>query len=394
MAIYHFSAKVISRSGGSSALAAAVYRSASRLHDERLDRDHDFSNKAGVVHSEVMLPEVAPERFGDRATLWNAVEAVEFRKDAQLAREIEFAIPRELDQAEGIRLAREFVKAEFIDRGMIADLNVHWDVGADGMPKPHAHVMLTTRSVGEDGFGAKMRDWNRTDLIEHWRESWAEHANRRLAELDIDARFDHRSFERQGIDLEPQHKIGPAAARMAGQGLASERLVDHVEIARSNGEKILANPAIALDAITRTQATFTRRDLAMFVHRHSDGKEQFNTALATVHASPKIVAIGKDGRGDERFTSRDVLDTEHRLERATASLDARRHHGVGEQDRARAITRAGMRGMVLSAEQRSAFDHVTKAKGIRARRSRRYECTRRCPTGRYSIGHIAYSHGL
>ncbi len=364
MAIYHFSAKMISRANGSSALAAAAYRSASRLRDERLDRSHDFSNKAGVVHSEVMLPDGAPEHLGDRERLWNDVEAVEVRKDAQLAREIEFAIPRELDQAEGIRLAREFVRGEFVDRGMIADLNVHWDIGADGLAKPHAHVMLTTRSVGEDGFGPKVRDWNRTDLLERWRESWAEHVNRRLAELDIDARVDHRSFERQGIDLEPQHKIGPAASRRPGQGLESERLDEHHEIARSNGARIIAQPGVALDAITRTQATFTRRDLAMFVHRHSDGKEQFDAALAAVHASPDIVALGKDGRGDERFTSRDMIDTEQRLEHATVRLEASRRHGVGDQHRKLALVRAEIRGMVLSSEQRSAFDHVTKGRGI------------------------------
>ena len=364
MAIYHFSAKLISRANGSSALAAAAYRSASRLRDERLDRAHDFSNKAGVVHSEVMLPDGAPEHLRDRERLWNEVEAVEVRKDAQLARETEFALPRELDQAEGIRLAREFVKAEFVDRGMIADLNVHWDIGADGMPKPHAHVMLTTRSVGEEGFGPKVRDWNRTDLLERWREAWGEHVNRRLAELDIDARVDHRSFERQGIDLEPQHKIGPAASRRPGQGLESERLDEHVEIARTNGDRIIAQPGIALDAITQTQATFTRRDLAMFIHRHSDGKEQFDAALAAVHASPDIVALGKDGRGDERFTSRDMIETEQRLENATVRLGASRRHGVDEQHRKLALTRAELRGMVLSSEQRSAFDHVTKGQGI------------------------------
>uniref|UniRef100_UPI0014300189 MobQ family relaxase n=1 Tax=Sphingomonas azotifigens TaxID=330920 RepID=UPI0014300189 len=231
MAIYHFSAKIISRASGSSALAAAAYRSASRLHDQRLDRHHDFSNKAGVVHSEVLLPDGAPDHLADREKLWNAVEAVELRKDAQLAREIEFAIPRELNQAEGIRLAREFVQAEFVNRGMVADLNVHWDVGADGEPKPHAHVMLSLREVDGEGFGKKNRDWNRTDLLEKWRERWAGHVNARLAELDIDARVDHRSLEAQGIDLEPQHKIGPAAARMADQGLASERLEEHHDIA-------------------------------------------------------------------------------------------------------------------------------------------------------------------
>src|SRR3546814_15216187 len=95
MAIYHFSVKVISRAAGRSAVAAAAYRSADRLHDERLDRDHDFSNKSGVVYSEVLLPEGAPERLSDRATLWNEVEATEKRTDAQLSREAEFAIPSE-----------------------------------------------------------------------------------------------------------------------------------------------------------------------------------------------------------------------------------------------------------------------------------------------------------
>ena len=364
MALYHFSAKVISRANGSSVVAAAAYRSASRLHDQRLDRHHDFSNKAGVVHSDVMLPDAAPEEWRDREKLWNAVEAAEVRKDAQLAREVEFAIPRELDQAEGIRLAREFVAREFVTRGMIADLNVHWDVGADGMLKPHAHVMLTMREVGEQGFGAKVRDWNSTQLLEHWRGAWADHVNQRLAELDIDARVDHRSLEAQGIDLEPQHKIGPAAARMAAQGLASERLAEHHAIARANGDKLLARPALALDAITHQQATFTNRNLAMFVHRHSDGKEQFDRVMAAVKAAPELVALGKDGHGEQRFTSRAMIETERRLEQATIQLDARRHHGVGDRQRDAALARAATRGMILSPEQRSAFDHVTAAKDL------------------------------
>jgi Ti-type conjugative transfer relaxase TraA len=364
MAIYHFSAKVISRAAGSSALAAAAYRSASRLYDQRLDRHHDFSNKAGVVHSEVLLPDGAPEEWSDRENLWNDVEAVEKRMDAQLAREIEFAIPRELSKEDGIALARDFVRDEFVDRGMVADLNVHWDIGADGLAKPHAHVMLTMREVKEDGFGQKNRDWNRTDLLEKWRERWAEHANQRLAELDIDARIDHRSFDRQGIELEPQNKIGPAARRMAGQGLESERFDEHREIARANGDRIIANPGIGLDAITRNQATFTRRDLAMFVHRHSASAEQFDRVTAAVRGSPDLVALGKDGRGDERFTSRDMIETEQRLERATSAMANRDDHAVADRDRDIALARAAARGMFLSPEQRSAYEHVTDARGL------------------------------
>ncbi len=361
MAIYHFSAKVISRASGSSAVASAAYRSASRLHDQRLDRAHDFTNKAGVVHSEVMLPDGAPERLGDRSTLWNEVEATELRKDAQLSREVEFAIPRELNQQQGIELARDFVANQFIERGMIADLNVHWDIGTDGLAKPHAHVMLTMREVTDEGFGQKVRDWNRTELVQSWREAWEAHVNERLAELDIDARIDHRSLEAQGIGLEPQNKIGPAASRMAGHGLEAERIAEHAEIARRNGEKIIADPGIALDAITQTQATFTRRDLAMFLHRHSDGKDQFDLAMNAVQASPNIVALGVDGKGNERFTSRGMIEVETRLEQACDQLALRHDHGVPAD---RSLVVAGTPGLVLSEEQHDALAHITKGSDL------------------------------
>jgi Ti-type conjugative transfer relaxase TraA len=369
MAIYHFSAKTISRAAGSSALAAAAYRAAERLHDDRLGRTHDFTNKAGVVHSEVMLPDGANEAWTDREKLWNDVEASEVRKDAQLAREIEFALPREMTQAQAIELARDFVRAEFVDRGMIADLNVHWDIGADGEAKPHAHVMLTMREivVGDDGsatFGPKVRDWNRTELLTHWREAWATHANQRMAELDIDARIDHRSLAAQGIDLEPQSKIGAAASRMAGEGLSPERLAEHADIARSNGEKIIADPNIALSAITHQQATFTTRDLAMFAHRHSTDKEQFDAVMSAVKNAPELIALGKDGKGNDRFTSREMIETEQRLERATIRLEARRSHAVPDRYRELALQNAKTRGMDLSAEQRGALEHVTSAKGV------------------------------
>ena len=364
MAIYHFSVKAISRATGASAVASAAYRSGSRLHDERLDRDHDFTNKSGVVHSEILLPDGAPEQLSDRATLWNTVEAGEKRKDAQLSREVEFAIPREMDQAQGVELARDFVQREMVDRGMVADLNVHWDIGADGLAKPHAHVMLSMREVGEEGFGAKVRDWNRTELVEHWREAWADHVNARLAQLDIDARIDHRSLEDQGIDLEPQHKIGPAAGRMAGGGVETERLEDHHRIARENGEKIIADPRIALDAIIHQQATFTRYDLAKFIHRHSDGKDQFDRAMSAVQTSPEMVALGQDGRGQDRFTSREMIGVEERLHRASEEMAQRRTHGVSELEQRRALARAEQRGLILSGEQKAAFEHVTEDRDL------------------------------
>ncbi|WP_031309333.1 Ti-type conjugative transfer relaxase TraA [Sphingobium sp. C100] len=369
MAIFHFSVQVISRASGRSAVAAAAYRAGERLHDERIDRDHDFTNKSGVVHSEILLPEGAPERFSDREKLWNEVEGCEKRKDAQLVREVEFSIPREMTQAQGIELARDFTSREFVDRGMIADLNVHWDIGADGMAKPHAHVMLTMREVvqredGTAGFGAKVRDWNRTERVEQWRERWAEHVNQRLAELDIDAQIDHRSLEAQGIGLEPQDKVGPAASRMGERGLESERIEDHCALAQRNGERIIADPSVALNAITHQQATFTRRDMAMFVHRHTDGKEQFDQAMSAVRASPELVALGKDGRGEDRFTSRNMIETEQRLNQASELMATSERHRVDEKDRAAALARAEAGGLALTGEQRAALDHVTGERGL------------------------------
>ena len=358
MAIYHFSAKVISRARGSSVVASAAYRAAERLTDEQLGRDHDFSNKAGVVHSEVMLADGAPEHLSDRETLWNAVEAGEKRKDAQLAREVEFSIPREMTQEQGIALARDFVKEQFVDRGMIADLNVHWDFAEDGSPKPHAHVMLTMREVGPDGFGKKVVDWNRTDLLRDWREAWANHANERLAEYDIDARIDHRTLEAQGIDLEPQHKIGPAGMRRLDRGEDAERANDHLRIARENGDKIIAEPTVALDAITRMQATFTTRDLAMFAHRHSDGREQYDQVMGAVRASPELVALGQDGKGQERFTSREMIAVEQRLERAGDELGVRREHGLLASASRGLGVDAASDGLVLGSDQQTALEHV------------------------------------
>lgn len=364
MAIYHFSVQVIGRKAGSSAVASAAYRSASRLRDDRLGRDHDFSNKPGVVHSEVMLPENAPEAWSDRERLWNDVEAFEKRKDAQLCREVEFAIPREMTRAQGVELARDFAQTEFVDQGMIADLNVHWDMAEDGMPKPHAHIMLTMRSVDENGFGPKAREWNRTEMLERWRERWADHVNERLAELDIDARIDHRSLEAQGVALEPQTKIGAPAQRIEAAGIEADRADDHRRIARENGARIIADPSSALDAITQQQSTFTRRDMAMFAHRHSDGIDQFNEVMDAMRSAPDLVELGKDDAGQDRFTTRDMIEAEQRLHRAAELMAERERHEMNDADRRAALARAEAHGLVLSGEQADALAHVTDRRDL------------------------------
>ncbi|MEC5321842.1 Ti-type conjugative transfer relaxase TraA [Aurantimonas sp. A3-2-R12] len=393
MAIYHLHVKVIGRKAGSSAVASAAYRSASRMRDERIDRVQDFSAKRGVVHSEVLLPENAPEAWSDRERLWNDVEAFEVRKDAQLAREVEFALPREMSKAQGIELARDFAQSEFVDQGMIADLNVHWDIGEDGTPKPHAHVMLTMRQIevngDENGFGRKVRDWNRTGMVERWRERWAGHVNERLAELDIDARIDHRSLEAQGIGLEPQSQIGAPAQRIEthrvetrcveddgietrrvkGEGIeaaatVADRAEMHRQIARDNGQRIIADPSLALDAITHQQSTFTRRGMARFAHRHSDGIDQFNAVTHAIGNAPDLVELGRDRRGEDRFTTRDMIQAEQRLHRATQLMAGAERHEVDDRYTVAALAHAEQRGLVLSDEQADALAHVTDGRDL------------------------------
>ena len=252
--------------------------------------------------------------------------------------------------------------SEGVNSASVSD-GSHESVGFRPLPQTPP-VMLAMRDVGPEGFGKKNRGWNSTELLKDWREAWSAHVNERMAELGLEGRIDHRSYEAQGIALEPQHKIGPAASRRPEQGLEAERIEDHARIARDNGEKIIANPSIALDAITRQQATFTTRDLAVFAFRHSDGKEQFDQVMTAVRASPELVALGKDGRDQERFTSRDMIAVEARLERSAGALAARDGHGIADRQRDAAIGAAQGRGLVLSAEQRDALDHITGRKGL------------------------------
>jgi Ti-type conjugative transfer relaxase TraA len=366
VAIYHFSAKVIARSAGRSAVAAAAYRSASRLYDERTERPCDYTRKSGVLHSEIMAPAHAPERWQDRQALWNEVEWGEKRKDAQLAREIEFALPREIHPDDAIELARSFVQREFVDRGMAADLNVHCDVGEDGLPRPHAHVMLAMREVTKDGFGAKVRDWNSTALLEHWREAWAEHVNERLAQLDLDIRIDHRSLHAQGIDLEPQPKIGPAAARFEARGRASERVEDHRAVARRNGDRIVRDPAHALEALTYNQASFSRHDLARFVFARTDGKDQFDRAMGAILSSRALVLLGEDERGRERFTSADMVRAEQTLIRAADGLAGGSHHPVSARAMSAAARVTQHSARPLTEDQVLALGHVLRSDGLSA----------------------------
>lgn len=248
MAIYHCSIKVISRGKGKSAVAAAAYRAGEKITNEFDGETHDYTRKSGVVHTEILLPDHAPAAFSDRAVLWNAVEKIEKAKNAQLAREIEIALPRELTREQGISLVREYVKRHFVAAGMCADFAIH-DTGGGN---PHAHIMLTMRPFDEgSAWGAKQKkeyildrdgdkiydrkkrqykcksvpttDWNEQTKAEEWRAAWAQLCNQCLEQNGHAERIDHRSYEGQGIDQIPTVHLGVAASAMEKRGIRTER---------------------------------------------------------------------------------------------------------------------------------------------------------------------------
>ena len=291
MAIYHCSMKIIGRSSGRTAVAAAAYRAGENLYDQELQQRSDYTHKGGVVYSEIMLPEHAPAEYADRETLWNAVQKVEKSADAQLAREVEVALPRELTLEQQIELLRHYIQDNFVSRGMIADFAIH-DKG-DG--NPHAHIMLTTRGLKENGQWApkekkeyaldesgqrvpiidpstglqkvdgrnrkqwkritvQANDWNDHSNAELWRAAWADHCNKFLTPEN---HIDHRSYARQGIDQEPTIHEGPAARQMEARGEVSDRCEQNREIRERN----------RLMAILKAQLEEVRRAIADVAHR-------------------------------------------------------------------------------------------------------------------------------
>lgn len=273
VAIYHCSIKIISRGKGRSAVACAAYRSGTKLTDLATGKMFDYSNKPGVVFSEVLLPENAPAVFAvDRNILWDAVERKEIRSDARLAREVEVALPREFTRQEQIDTVREYIMKNFVREGMCAD----WALHDKGDGNPHAHIMLTTRAFTRNGKWAeksrtiykfdpngqkiplidpetgeqKVRvrkgmgveklwqtekvpanDWNDRSKAEEWRAAWATECNRRL---DRQHQIDHRSYARQAVEQEPTIHEGYAARKMEREGQVSDRCEINREIRELN----------------------------------------------------------------------------------------------------------------------------------------------------------------
>jgi hypothetical protein len=233
MAIYSFRMQVIGRSAGRSATAAAAYRSGEQLTDERTGQVHDYTGKSDIYASEIWVPEGAPDRMSDRATLWNEVERGEKRKDSQLCNEIMIALPVELSHEQKQALTREYVQGEFVRQGMIADIGYH-DFDSHN---PHAHIMLTMRPVNEEGFGKKKRQWNKRDAVKEYRADWAEYANRALEQAGFDERIDHRSLKEQGIEREPQIHLGAKVMEMEARGIQTRVGDESRRISQANRDR-------------------------------------------------------------------------------------------------------------------------------------------------------------
>ena len=353
MAIYHLHAKMVSRAEGRSAVGAAAYRSGSCLTDERTGYSFDYTEKPGVEHTEIIAPEGAAGWVYDRTTLWNTVERSERRKDAQVARELEIALPVELSKDQQVELMRDFVRRSFVSKGMVADFAIH----RDNPENPHAHLLLTTRSLTETGFGLKRRDWNAKAQLVAWRGEWAQSANEHLARAGLDIRIDHRTLEAQGIDLVPGRKIGLSLERQQEPELPrnlADRVAESRAIAAENGRRILEDPGIALTALTYSQATFTERDLARYLNTKTDGAEQFQAVFLKVKTADELVVLGKDERGETRYTTLEMLRRERSLLDRGERLARSQGHEVSAAHREQVLADGR-----LSTEQREAFEHVT-----------------------------------
>ena len=258
---FHFSISMISRGKSKSAVASAAYISCEKITNEWDGVTHDYHNKEGLLHSEILLPENIPISLKDRATLWNSVELNEKASNAQLARNFIIALPKELSVEENKRLITDFIQENFVSKGMIADLAIH-DESNEGNNNIHAHIMTTIRPINEKGeWQAKSKkeyvldengerrklksgnyktrkveltDWNDKGNAEKWRESFAQICNQYLEKNNLEKRVDHRSFERQGVEEIPTIHLGASASALERKGIETDKGNINREIKKHN----------------------------------------------------------------------------------------------------------------------------------------------------------------
>ncbi|TAU18051.1 Ti-type conjugative transfer relaxase TraA [Rhizobium ruizarguesonis] len=387
MAIYHFSMKPIARSGGRSAVASAAYRAAERLTNERDGLTHDFSNRTGVEHAEIVLPAGSSAYWAmKRSALWNAAERAEKRSDARIAREFEIALPHELTPDQRLALTRAFAEDLANRYGAAVDFAIHRPGEGSDIRNSHAHLMMTTREVRETGLGDKtpLERENRWLLANHLppsqlqlkdlRQAWEHLANTHLERAGLDIRIDNRSHLEAGITIEPTEHVGVHATQIDRQGGAVSRVRISPQSADRNAETIRRRPEEILRLITNEKSVFNRYDIARALHRYiNDDPQTFQNAFAAVMASKALVELRPDssgvrGRdGEARYSTVEMVAIEGVIASNVMAMKTRQNHGVFKRhvdaaiaDQDRSIQAAGASpAQGLSAEQRQAIEHVT-----------------------------------
>lgn len=365
MAIYHLSVQSISRSQGRSATGAAAYRAGELIVEERTGEVHDYTRKRGVLHSEILAPKGAPDWALSRAELWNRVERGEKRKDAQVCRELNIALPHELSSVQRLNLINRYVKKNFVAAGMVADVCLHAPGKGEDNKNFHAHVLLTMRRLEGDGFGQKAREWNAVGMLESWRKNWATEANLALADAGHDARIDHRSHAARGLDAVPGQHQGPAVSGLISRGDYSE-VAERQRAERATREhaQLAAQLAIAqaqataadaeLQQIEREAAERLRQRVAsaLTVASKAAERERVDEALEKAEAEAQAAAarLAQELAQAEQARQRQVLAraqlAQERAERQTKELA---QAAQAEQERLAALELA--RQVLKNAEQ-------------------------------------------
>ena len=382
MAIYHLSMKPMSRASGRSSVAAAAYRAAEKLENQRDGLVHDFSRRSGVEHAEIVLPEGADTEWAkDRSALWKAAEASEKRRDARVAREIEVALPHELSAEQRLELTREFAQGLADRYGVAVDFAIHSPHGHTDVRNHHAHIMMTTRKLGPEGLGEKSElELENKRLValglptshEQLRDiriGWEERTNEHLARAGLEMRIDHRSHQERGLEIEPTQHMGVHATQMERRGKDVSRVRIDEEAAKCNAELIREKPEQVLTLITNEKSVFDRHDVARTLHRYTGEADAFQAAFAKVMASPALVELQAEQRDERgrvieqaRYSTREMVS----IERDMAISADRMAEGRGFGGAGRRVEAAIAARPFLADEQRAAIEHVTGPERIAA----------------------------
>lgn len=263
MADYRLSVKVVSRSTGRSAVAAAAYRAGEQLQDGRTGEVHDYTRRGGVEHTEIRAPKNAPAWTQEREKLWTQAELAEKRINSQTAREIQISLPHELNEEQRKELVNQWVDKQLVARGMVADIAIHSPSRSGDNRNFHAHILLTTRNIDGQKFTEKNREWNSKEVLGEWRKSWAEAQNIALEKaLGKDApKVTHESYKDRGIEKFPTKHLGPAQAARERAGKETWR-GNYNKGARTANEKMF---------MAKAKARATQRTLAPHEVRSIDG---------------------------------------------------------------------------------------------------------------------------